>query len=111
MVGKADAVVPYISLGLKSVPLIAPEFAPAPLELDEQLGPITMGLQAAPHVANTASHIASKVDNVTATHKIACVQWIPRSRKVQDQTVNAKHIQMNDKHNFWTPQFIGHILL
>ena len=62
--GKADAAVPYISLGLKAVPLIAPEFAPTTLELDESLGPISMGLQAAPYVANTASHIADEIDNV-----------------------------------------------
>ena len=64
LASKADAAVPYISLGLKAVPLIAPEFAPTTLELYESLSPISMGLQAAPYVANTASHIANKVDNV-----------------------------------------------
>ena len=44
--------------------MIAPEFAPAAVELDESFGQITIGLQAAPYVAHTASHIASKVDNV-----------------------------------------------
>ena len=44
--------------------MIAPEFAPTALELDEPLGQISMGLQETPYVANTASHIANKVDNV-----------------------------------------------
>ena len=64
LAGRATAAVPYISLGLTAVPLIAPEFAPTPLELNESLGSISNGLQAAPYVANTASHIANKDDNV-----------------------------------------------
>ena len=64
LAGKADAAVPYKSLSLKAVPLIAPEFAPTTLELDESLGPITLGLQADPYVVNSVSHIANQVDNV-----------------------------------------------
>ena len=46
------------------VPLIAPDFAPAALELDESPGPISVGVQAAPYLANTAGHIFNKVDKV-----------------------------------------------
>ena len=64
---KADAAVPYISLGLKAVPLIAPEFAPAALELDESLGPISIGLQAAPYVANQLLQVIYQIQTFTKT--------------------------------------------
>jgi len=62
--GKADAAVPYVSIGLKAVPLIAPELAPLAIEADESLTAISLGLQAAPFMTKAVSHIANKVDNV-----------------------------------------------
>ena len=64
ILGKADAAVPYVSAGLKAVPLVAPELAPMAIEADESLPAVSLGLQAAPFMTKGASYIANKVDNV-----------------------------------------------
>ena len=40
---KVDAAVPYVSMGLKTVPLLAPENGEAALKLDESVGAVSMG--------------------------------------------------------------------
>ena len=60
---KADTAVPYVSMVLKTVPWLAPEYGEAAIKLDESLGTVSIGLKAAPYIANTASSIAQKVDN------------------------------------------------
>ena len=49
---------------MKTVPLIAPEYGAAAIELDDSLGTVHIGLNAVPSVANEASSIAETVDNV-----------------------------------------------
>ena len=49
---------------LKVVPLLGPEYGEAAMAIDAQLGQVSIGLQAAPYIANSASNIAQKVDNV-----------------------------------------------
>ena len=61
---QADKAIPYVSTALKVVPLLAPEYGEAAMAIDDQLGKVSMGLQAAPYIANAASNIAQKVDNV-----------------------------------------------
>ena len=61
---KADAIVPYASMALNVVRLLAPVYDEAAMQLDESLGAVSMGLHAAPYIANTANNIAQKVVNV-----------------------------------------------
>ena len=61
---QADKTIPYISTAMKVVPLLAPEYGEAAMAIYDQLGTVSMGLKAAPHIANAASNIAQKVDNV-----------------------------------------------
>ena len=61
---QADKGVPYLSTALKVVPLLAPENTDAAMAADDALGAVSMGLKAAPHIANAASSIEQKVDNV-----------------------------------------------
>ena len=61
---QADKGVPYLSKALKVVPLLAPEYGEAAIAIDDQLGKVSMGLKATPRIANAASSIAQKVDNV-----------------------------------------------
>ena len=61
---QADKGVPYLSTALKVVPLLAPEYGKAAIAIDDQLGKVSMGLQATPHIANATSNIPQKVDNV-----------------------------------------------
>ena len=44
--------------------MLAPEYGEAAIAIDDQLGKVSMGLNATPHIANAASSIAQKVDNV-----------------------------------------------
>ena len=44
--------------------MLAPEYTEAAMVADDSLGAVSMGLKAAPHIANAASSIAQKVDNV-----------------------------------------------
>ena len=60
---QADKAIHYVSTALKVVPLVAPEYGEAAIQLDESLGTVSMGSQAAPYLTNTASSIAQKVDN------------------------------------------------
>ena len=57
---KVDTVAPYASMALKTVPRLAPEYGEAAMQLEESLGSDTLGLQAVPDVANTASSIDQK---------------------------------------------------
>ena len=61
---QADKAIPYVSTALKVVPLLAPEYGEAAMAIYDQVRKTSMGLQAAPYIANTASNIAQKVDNV-----------------------------------------------
>ena len=45
---EADTTLPYVSMGLKTVPLLAPEYGDATIKLDESLGTVSVGLKAAP---------------------------------------------------------------
>ena len=58
---QADKGVPYLSTALKVVPLLAPEYTEATMAVDDSLGAVSMGLKAAPRIANAASSIAQKV--------------------------------------------------
>ena len=68
---KADSGVPYLSTALKVVPLLAPEYTEAAMAADDSLGTVLMGLKMAPYIANAASSIAQKVDNVS----LFCSSW------------------------------------
>ena len=61
---QADKGIPYLSTALKVVPLLAPEYGEAAIAIDDQLGKVPMVFKAAPYIANAASNIAQKVDNV-----------------------------------------------
>ena len=49
---------------MKVVHFIAPEYGEAAMAICDQIGTVSMGLKPAPHIANAASNIAQKVDNV-----------------------------------------------
>ena len=55
-----DTAVPYASMALNTVLLLAPEYGEAAMKQDESLASISMGLKAVPGVAHTASSIAAK---------------------------------------------------
>ena len=61
---QADKAIPYVSTALKIVPLGAPAYGEAAMATDDQLGKVSNGLQAAPHIANSDSNTAQKVGNV-----------------------------------------------
>ena len=61
---QADKGIPYLSTGLKVVPLLAPAYIEPAFAKVGSLGTVSMGLKAAPHIANVASTIAKKVGNV-----------------------------------------------
>ena len=61
---KVDTAAPYVSVALKPVLLLAPEYGEAAMQLDKTLGSVSVGLKAVPYVANTASSIAKKVEPV-----------------------------------------------
>ena len=61
---QSDKAIPYVSTALKVVPFLALEYSEAAIAIDDQLGKVSMGSKAAPYIANTASNIAQKVDNV-----------------------------------------------
>ena len=56
--------VPYLSTTLKVVPLIAPEYGEPTMAVDNSLGMVSMGIQAAPYKANKTSTVAQMLDNV-----------------------------------------------
>ena len=51
--------VPYDSMALKTVPLLAPEYGETAIKIDASFGSNTLGLKAVPYVANTASRIST----------------------------------------------------
>ena len=61
---QADKANPYMSTAMKVVPFLAPEYGEAAIAIDDQLGKVSMGVKATPYIANTASNMAQKVDNV-----------------------------------------------
>ena len=61
---KVDTAVPSVSMALKAVRRLAPEYGEAAMRLDETLGSVSIVLKAVPYVANTASSIATNVGNV-----------------------------------------------
>ena len=61
---QVDKGIPYLSTGLKVVPLLAPAYIEPAMAKVGALGTVSMGLKAAPHIANVASTIAKNVDNV-----------------------------------------------
>ena len=62
LASKDDTFVPCLPMALKAVPLLAPVYGDAALHIDDSLGSVAMGLKVAPHIANSASIIAEKVD-------------------------------------------------
>ena len=46
LAGKADTTMPYVFMGLKTVPLLAPEYGETTIKLDETSGTISMWLKA-----------------------------------------------------------------
>ena len=71
---KVDSAVPYASMALNTVPLLAPEYAESAMQKDESLGSDSMGLKAVPYVANTADSIAVKVNTVLPYKKFCDLQ-------------------------------------
>ena len=61
---QADKAIPYVSTALKVLLLLAPEYGEAAIAIDDQLGKVSMGFRSVPYIANAASNIAQKVDNV-----------------------------------------------
>ena len=55
---------PYVFTALMVVPLLAPEYGEAATAIDDQVGKVSMGSQAAPYISNAASNIAQNFDNV-----------------------------------------------
>ena len=55
---KPYTAVPYVSTALKVVLLLALEYTEAATAMDGSLRNVSMGLNAAPHIANAASSIA-----------------------------------------------------
>ena len=50
--------------GLKTAPLLAPDYGETAMKLDDSFGLISMSLQAVAYLANTANSISTKIDNV-----------------------------------------------
>lgn len=57
---QADQSMPYVSTALKVVPLLAPEYVETAMAIYDQLGTVSMGLQAAPYIANAASKFSTE---------------------------------------------------
>ena len=57
---------PYVSTALKVVSLLAPEYGEAAMSMDDQWGKVSMGLQAAPYIANAANNIAQTFEYKSA---------------------------------------------
>ena len=79
--------------------MTAPEFAPAALGIDESLGQISMGLQAVPYVANTASHIANKVDNVLPLGLFGDLTTSARCIAAEKSLIDKAQIKKNVGHS------------
>ena len=59
----AETAVPYVSIALKTVPLLARDYGLFCNKLDESVEIVSIGQKAAPYIAATASSIAQTVDN------------------------------------------------
>ena len=61
---KADATVPYVTSALNVVPLLAPDYGESHMAICDSFGTVSLGCKAAPHDANAATSIATKVHNL-----------------------------------------------